>query len=296
MELHKYRNLLLRSRLFRSIREFFYRNEFVEVETPVKIAAPAPEEYIESVRSESEFLRTSPELAMKVLLSEGMNRIFQIGSCFRANESGHRHREEFTMLEFYAVGMEYREQARFTAAFIRNAAEELFQRRTIRYRDTEIDLGRFEFVTVDEAFRRFAGISAAEAARLDRFDEIMVTKIEPNLGRDRLTFLCDYPADRASLARLREDDPSVAERWELYIAGLELANAFGELTDPVEQKARFRAALEFRARAGMHPYPEATEFFAALDAGLPQSSGCAMGLDRLCMIFCDTDDIGDVRA
>lgn len=160
MELHKYRNLLLRSRLFRSIREFFYRNEFVEVETPVKIAAPAPEEYIESVRSESEFLRTSPELAMKVLLSEGMNRIFQIGSCFRANESGRRHREEFTMLEFYAVGMEYREQARFTAAFIRNAAEELFQRRTIRYRDTEIDLGRFEFVTVDEAFRRFAGISA----------------------------------------------------------------------------------------------------------------------------------------
>ncbi len=296
MELHRYRNLLLRSRLFRSIRESFYRSGFVEVETPVRIAAPAPEEYIESVRSESEFLRTSPELAMKVLLSEGMARIFQIGSCFRAGESGRRHREEFTMLEFYAAGMEYREQARFTAAFIRGAANELFQSETISYQGDKIDLSRYEFVTVDEAFHAYAGISAAEAERLDRFDEIMVTKIEPRLGWGKLTFLCDYPAGRASLARLREEDPSVAERWELYIGGIELANAFGELTDPVEQKARFRAAQEFRARAGMHPYPEATEFFAALDRGLPQSSGCAMGLDRLCMIFCDASDIADVRA
>ena len=98
------------------------------------------------------------------------------------------------------------------------------------------------------------------------------------------------------LARLRADDPGVAERWELYISGLELANAFGELTDAVEQRARFRAAREFRARAGMHEYPEPVEFFAALERGLPVSSGCALGLDRLCMIFTDSADIGEVRA
>ncbi len=292
----KIKNLQLRSGLFRSIRNYFYEHGFIEVETPVKIHAPAPEEFIESVRSEGDFLRTSPELAMKVLLSEGMEKIFQIGSCFRANESGRRHREEFTMLEFYQRGMEYREQALFTAGYIVQAAKELLGTTRIIYQGNAIDLEKTEFITVKEAFCRYAGCSADEARKNDMFDELMVTKIEPQLGRDGLTFLCDYPADCASLARLRKDDPTVAERWELYIAGLELANAFGELTDPAEQKARFKAALAYRASQGMHAYPEPTEFYAALDRGLPQSSGCAMGLDRLTMIFCDTADIADVRA
>ena len=292
----KIRNLQLRSDLFRSIRNYFYDHGFIEVETPVKIHAPAPEEFIESVRSEGDFLRTSPELAMKVLLSEGMEKIFQIGSCFRANEFGRRHREEFTMLEFYQRGMEYRDQALFTAGYITEAARKLFGTTRITYQGREIDLAEIEFITVEEAFVRYAGTSTAEAQKNDMFDELMVTKVEPQLGQDRLTFLCDYPANCASLARLRTDDPTVAERWELYIAGLELANAFGELTDPAEQKKRFKAALEYRASQGMHAYPEPLEFYAALDRGLPQSSGCAMGLDRLTMIFCDTADIADVRA
>lgn len=292
----KIANLTRRSALFRAIREYFYDRDFIEVETPVKIHAPAPEEFIESVRAEGDFLRTSPELAMKVMLADGFERIFQIGSCFRADEHGRRHREEFTMLEFYARGMEYREQAQFTAGFVAEAARRVLGGESVVYRGREVDLGSHEFITVEEAFRRYAGVSTQEAEKLDRFDELMVTKIEPELGRGRLTFLTDYPADRASLARLRADNPAVAERWELYIEGIELANAFGELTDAAEQKARFRAALEFRAAHGMHPYPEAVEFFAALDRGLPQSSGCAMGLDRLAMIFCDADDIGDVRS
>ncbi len=292
----KFAHLELRSELFRSIRNYFYDHGFIEVETPVKIHAPAPEEFIESVRSEDDFLRTSPELAMKVLLSEGMDRIFQIGSCFRANEFGRRHREEFTMLEFYEQGIGYREQALFTAGYIARAAREVLGTTRISYQGNPIDLEKVEFITVEEAFNRFAGISTAEAQKNDMFDELMVTKVEPQLGKDGLTFLCDYPANCASLARLRPDDPSVAERWELYIAGLELANAFGELTDPAEQKARFKAALAYRASQGMHAYPEPVEFFAALDRGLPQSSGCAMGLDRLTMIFCDTYDIADVRA
>lgn len=292
----KFAHLELRSELFRSIRNYFYDHGFIEVETPVKIHAPAPEEFIESVRSEDDFLRTSPELAMKVLLSEGMDRIFQIGSCFRANEFGRRHREEFTMLEFYEQGIGYREQALFTAGYIARAAREVLGTTRISYQGNPIDLEKVEFITVEEAFNRFAGISTAEAQKNDMFNELMVTKVEPQLGKDGLTFLCDYPANCASLARLRPDDPSVAERWELYIAGLELANAFGELTDPAEQKARFKAALAYRASQGMHAYPEPVEFFAALDRGLPQSSGCAMGLDRLTMIFCDTCDIADVRA
>lgn len=290
------RKLRLRSELFRSIRNFFYEHDFIEVETPVKIAAPAPEEYIESVCAEGEFLRTSPELAMKCLLGEGFSRIFQIGSCFRAGEFGRKHREEFTMLEFYASGVDYRELARLTAEFIVRACEELFGRKELIYQGEKIALDRVEFVTVREAFLKYGSMSVEEAAARDCFDEVMVTKIEPELGRGQMTFLCDYPADRASLARLRADDPGVAERWELYISGLELANAFGELTDAVEQRARFRAAREFRARAGMHEYPEPVEFFAALERGLPVSSGCALGLDRLCMIFTDSADIGEVRA
>ena len=296
MNEEKRRNLRLRSELFRAIRECFYRARYLEVETPVKIHAPAPEEYIESVRSEEDFLRTSPELAMKVLLADGMERIFQIGACFRANESGRKHREEFTMLEYYCRGMEYRELAEFTAGFIRDAAKQVLGATRIEYDGRPVDLGRHEFVTVEEAFRRYAGCTAAEAEAADRFDELMVTKIEPELGNGKLTFLCDYPSNRASLARLKKSDPATAERWELYIAGIELANAFGELTDAIEQKERFRAALKFRADAGMHPYPEPEEFFTALERGLPESSGSAMGLDRLTMVFCNATDIGQVRA
>lgn len=130
----KIANLTRRSALFRAIREYFYDRDFIEVETPVKIHAPAPEEFIESVRAEGDFLRTSPELAMKVMLADGFERIFQIGSCFRADEHGRRHREEFTMLEFYARGMEYREQAQFTAGFVAEAARRVLGGESVVYR------------------------------------------------------------------------------------------------------------------------------------------------------------------
>lgn len=276
--------LAQRSEFLRAMREFFYAAGFIEVETPVKIHAPAPEEYIESVRSEGDFLRTSPELAMKVLLSQGCEKIFQIGSCFRANEHGRKHLEEFTMLEFYAVNWDYRQLAEFTAAMLNSAA------------GNNPIFSSYDFITVDEAFKRYAGVSAFEADKDDTFDELMVTKVEPNLGREGLTFLMDYPASRASLSRLSAADPKVAERWELYRNGLELANAFGELTDGAEQRRRFEAALKFRAENNMHPYPEPVEFYAALDKGLPRSSGCAIGVDRLLMLLCNAEDIRDVRA
>ena len=276
--------LAQRSEFLRAMREFFYAAGFIEVETPVKIHAPAPEEYIESVQSEDDFLRTSPELAMKVLLSQGCEKIFQIGSCFRANEHGRKHLEEFTMLEFYAVKWDYRQLAEFTAAMLKSAA------------GNNPVFSSHDFITVDEAFRRYAGVSAFEADADDSFDELMVTKVEPNLGTEGLTFLMDYPASRASLSRLSAANPKVAERWELYRNGLELANAFGELTDGVEQRKRFEAANKFRAANNMHAYPEPVEFYAALDTGLPESSGCAIGVDRLLMLLCNENDIRNVRA
>ena len=276
--------LAQRSEFLRALREFFYAAGFMEVETPVKIHAPAPEEYIESVQSEGDFLRTSPELAMKVLLSQGCEKIFQIGSCFRANEKGRKHLEEFTMLEFYVAGWDYRKLAEFTAAMLKSAA------------GTNPVFSSHDFITVDEAFRRYAGVSAFEADKDDTFDELMVTKVEPNLGLEGLTFLMDYPASRASLSRISARDPKVAERWELYRNGLELANAFGELTDGAEQRRRFEAANKFRAENNMHAYPEPVEFYAALDRGLPESSGCAIGVDRLLMLLCNASDIRDVRA
>ena len=157
----KMRNLRLRSELFRAIRDCFYRAGYLEVETPVKIHAPAPEEYIESVRAEKDFLRTSPELAMKVLLADGMEKIFQIGPCFRANESGRRHREEFTMLEYYSRGTGYRELAEFTAGFVAEAAERVLGSTRIEYGGKQIDLSAYEFVTVDDAFRLHAGCTAS---------------------------------------------------------------------------------------------------------------------------------------
>ena len=276
--------LAQRSEFLRAMREFFYAAGFIEVETPVKIHAPAPEEYIESVQSEGDFLRTSPELAMKVLLSQGCEKIFQIGSCFRANEKGRKHLEEFTMLEFYAAGWDYRKLAEFTAAMLKSAA------------GNNPVFSSHDFITVDEAFRRYAEISAFEADKDDTFDELMVTKVEPNLGLEGLTFLMDYPASRASLSRISARDPQVAERWELYRNGLELANAFGELTDGAEQRRRFEAANKFRAENNMHTYPEPVEFYAALDRGLPESSGCAIGVDRLLMLLCNASDIREVRA
>ncbi|MBO5667613.1 MAG: EF-P lysine aminoacylase GenX [Lentisphaeria bacterium] len=287
-------NFKLRSDLQKALRNAFYSAKFLEVATAVKIPAPAPEEYIESVPCQGGFLRTSPELAMKRMLCAGMERIFQFGPAFRAEESGRKHREEFTILEYYAAGWDYRQLAQFTSRMLVSAALEMFGKTQISYQGRVIDLWRHNFITVDEAFCKYAGKSVFEADADGSFDELMVLKVEPELGRDCPEFLIDYPANRASLSRLSKNDPRVAERWELYIRGMELGNAFGELTDAAEQRKRFAEALQFRAEQGMLAYPEATDFLEALERGMPESSGCAIGFDRLCMIFCDAYDIADV--
>ena len=282
-----------RAALAAGLRRFFAAENFLEVTTPSLIAAPAQEEYIETVAAADGFLRPSPEMEMKILLAAGYERMYQLGPCWRVDEFGRRHRREFTMLEYYAAGWDYKKLFDFTAAMFAAAARELDGSNVIRYQGKPVDLSptAAEIITVEEAFRQYAGCSSSDGD----FDEIMVTKIEPKLGDGRLTCLTDYPADRAALARRKSGNPAVAERWELYIGGMELANAFSELTDESEQRRRFAAAAQVRADGGLQKYPEAEDFFAALHAGLPEAAGCAIGFDRLAMIFCNADDIADVQ-
>ena len=269
-----------RARVLREIRAFFDARGFTEVETPVRIPAPAPEPHIDCPASGDWFLRASPELQMKKLLAVGMERIYQIGPCFRAGEKGRRHSPEFTMLEWYRANADYLDIAR--------DAEELLAE-ILRPR-LSAALPR---VTVREAYLRWAGWDPVETWDQDRFDFDMATKIEQNLPKEPL-FLIDYPAHAASLARLKADDPRVAERWELYVDGIELANAFTELTDPVEQQRRFELAREERRALGEADYPLDEEFLDAL-AQMPPSGGVALGVDRLVMLACGASSIADVQ-
>lgn len=282
--------------MLNALRRSFFVHNFLEVTTPSLIPAPAQEEYIETIATGYGFLRPSPELEMKALLSAGYERIYQIGPCWRAEEHGRRHRTEFTMLEYYVKGFDYQKLQEFTTALIAEAALLVNGSYELIYQDEKISLAPedAEVITVEEAFQKYGRCSMSEATKQDIFDEVMVVDIEPNLGRGHLTYLTDYPADRAALARRKSSNPAFAERWELYISGLELANAFGELTDAQEQKERFKAAANFRASQNMNAYPDPELFYAALDAGLPECSGNALGVDRLAMIFCNRDDIGDI--
>ena len=289
------KNLRLRTALKNAMRDFFDRQDFLEVETPTRIAGPAPEEYIDCIEASGKFLRPSPELEMKVLLANGYEKIYQFGPCFRAGEHGWKHREEFTMLEYYMLHNDYKTLMHFTTQLITGALKKVLQKNTLTFHGELIDLdAEPEVITVDEAFKRYTSVDMFEADKLDCFDELMVTKIEPQLGRGRLTYLTDYPANRASLAQLSKSNPLVAERWELYIAGVELANAYGELTDGAEQLARFEASREFRRKRGAAEYGEPAAFNDVLRRNaLPCCTGSALGFDRLVMIALDADDIAE---
>ena len=281
--------LEIRARVLRQLRAFFDVRGFVEVETPVRIAAPAPEPHIDcpaaiarpdaAALARPTFLRASPELQMKKLLAAGLTRIYQIGPCFREGERGRRHSPEFTMLEWYRASADYLD--------ILADMEALFA----EILDLKGFNGlKFERITVREAYQRWAGWDPFAKWNAERFDFDMATKIEPNLPSGPV-FLMDYPPQAASLAKLRGN---VAERWELYVNGLELANAFTELTDPDEQRRRFEEARAERRRLAEADYPLDEEFLDAL-ARMPPAGGVALGVDRLVMLVCGVDDIAMVR-
>ncbi len=287
--------LAMRSGLVAAIRSYFQGNGFLEVDTPLVIDAPAPEEYIEAPTGGGGFLRTSPELQMKCMLAAGYDKIFQLGPCFRKNEFGRQHRPEFTMLEWYESGVDYMRLAEFTESMLRAVCQNLTGGTTVTFREQEIDFSKkWNYITVAEAFLSYAGVDMNQALADDSFDELMVVKIEPELGKSVPTFLMDYPSERAALSRRKASEPAVSERWELYIAGLELANAFSELTDLPEQRSRFEHSRRERAATGYTDYPWPVDFFAALDYGMPESAGCALGVDRLAMVFTGAEDIAEV--
>ena len=288
--------LKLRAAMIQAIRRFFLDHGFLEVETPIRIPAPAPESHIDAVASGEWYLQTSPELCMKRLLAAGYPKIFQICRCFRAGERGGRHLPEFTLLEWYRAGTDYRILMDDCELLIARAAQDLGLGCAVTWQGRRIDLSSgWERLTVREAFARYASLTAEEALKRDRFEETMVCEIEPHLGGERPVFLYEYPASQGALARVKAEDPAVAERFELYIAGVELANAFSELTDAVEQRRRFEEVSRDRRRNNCPVTPMPERFLTALSQ-MPPSAGIALGVDRLGMILADQAEIDAVVA
>jgi len=285
-----------RAHILQGIRRFFIEKGYLEVETPHRIPAPAPESHIDAIPSNSWFLHTSPELCMKRMMAAGYEKIFQICRCWREKERGSLHLPEFSVLEWYRAGGDYHSVMEECEELIRFVARAIGLSEKIVFRGHEIDLCEpWERISVNEAFRRYSKISMTGALQQKLFDEAMVQEIEPSLGVERPIFIYDYPAQRGALARLKREDPTVAERFELYIGGFELANGFSELIDSVEQRERFRIENRNRQSLGKPIYSMPEKFLAELDNMSP-SSGIALGVDRLVMVFLDVETIDEVVA
>jgi lysyl-tRNA synthetase class 2 len=321
--------LLLRNRIKAAARAFFDRHDFIEVDAAALQVSPGNETHLSAfatteIRPDATaaplYLHTSPEFACKKLLAAGEQRIFSLGPVWRNRERGALHHPEFTMLEWYRVGESYESLMEDCASLLRLAAEQAGTAR-FSFRGREADpLAEPERLTVADAFQRHAGIdllptvtangttdrdrlnaalvkaglrTAPDDSWTDLYSRVMVECVEPNLGMGRATVLYEYPISEAALARPAPHDPRVAERFELYCCGVELANGFGELTDPVEQRARFEADMDEKERIYGERYPLDEDFLAAL-AIMPDASGVALGFDRLVMLAAGAARIEDV--
>ena len=309
--------LMARSAITRAVRGWFDEQGFAEVETAILQISPGNETHLHAPRTElirsdgsraTRYLRTSPEFAAKKLLAAGETKIFEFARVFRDRERGDLHLPEFTMLEWYRANAGYDAIMADTIVVIAHAAQATGIGRFAFRGKTADPFAEPELLTVAAAFTQFAGIdllatiaggegdraalAAAAAGRVripdddtwsDIFSKVLVEHVEPNLGQGRLTVLFEYPAPEAALARAKSSDPRVAERFEVYACGVELANGFGELTDADEQRRRFAAAMDEKARRYGERYPLDEEFLAAV-AAMPEASGVALGFDRLVML------------
>ncbi|GMR24616.1 MAG: elongation factor P--(R)-beta-lysine ligase [Acidobacteriota bacterium] len=292
--------LRLRAELLARIRGFFDSRGVLEVETPVLGQRTVTDPYIESIRAGNLFLQTSPEYAMKRLLAAGSGPIFQICKAFRAEESGSRHNPEFTMLEWYRPGFDHHDLMDEVALLLKDVVgagdaeretyEVVFQRH-VGSNPHEADAAELE--RAGSAL----GVSIATTSSLSREDWLnllMAQVIEPKLGQKAPIFVYDYPADLAALARIRPGEPPVAERFEVYFRGTELANGYHELTDAREQRERFRRDIEKRRAMGYDDVEPDERLLRALEAGVPASAGVALGLDRLVMVAASARSLRDV--
>jgi lysyl-tRNA synthetase class 2 len=309
--------LAARSAITRAVRAWFDEQGFVEVETGILQVSPGNETHLHAPRTElsladgkraTRYLRTSPEFACKKLLAAGEQKIFELARVFRDRERGDLHLPEFTMLEWYRAKASYDAVMADSVVVIAHAAQATgIGRFSFRGRIAD-PFAEPELLTVAAAFERFAGIdllstvadgkgdrdslAAAAKARVritdddswsDIFSKVLVEQVEPNLGQGRLTVLFEYPVPEAALARAKQSDPRVAERFEIYACGVELANGFGELTDAREQRHRFTQAMDEKQRRYGERYPLDEEFLDAV-AVMPEASGVALGFDRLVML------------
>jgi len=273
-----------------AVRAFFVERGFLEVSTPLRVPAPGVDFHVDAIGASGQYLITSPELEMKRLLVGGMPRIFQLARVARADEQGPLHAPEFSMLEWYRAFSGLEDVLGDTEALVRSVVrslageDEVF---VLGSRKVSVK-GPFERLTVREAFQRYADVK--DAARLaardeDRYFELLVSRVEPALAQHaRPVFLTHYPISQAALSRPHAADPTVAERAELYFGGVELCNAYGELTDPREQRRRFVSEAKRRKALKRPVYPLDERFLASLVEGMPPSAGNALGFDRLVMV------------
>ncbi|MGD9979729.1 MAG: EF-P lysine aminoacylase EpmA [Hyphomonadaceae bacterium] len=280
-----------RTAILRAVREWFWAQGFAEAEPAMLAMSPGAETHIDAFEVGDRFLHTSPEFAMKKLLAAGERKLFFLGKTWRRGESGPLHAEEFTMIEWYRADAPYEAIMDDCVDIVRVAARAAGAE-ALRWRDKSCDpFTAAERITVREAFAQLCPVPMPSDS--DAFSAALVRHVEPQLGDGALTLLTEYPIGEAALARRCAQDASVAERFELYACGIELANGFGELTDPVEQRARLVAAMDEKHKRYGRRWPIDEDFLAAL-AQMPSSSGVAMGFDRLVMLTIGARHINDV--
>ena len=302
--------LRLRAEILAKIRAFFAERDVLEVETPLLASAPVTDPHLQALSCRYRgpgaddgrdlFLQTSPEFAMKRLLAAGSGPIYQLCKAVRDGEAGRRHNPEFTILEWYRPGWDHHR--------LMGEVDELLA--------AVLGTRSGERITYGEAFARYANIdphnesdeglrsrvadlgvpSADQLTRDDLLDLVLTHIVEPKLGHCQPTFIHDYPASQAALARVREGSPALAERFEVFVEGVELANGYHELTDPAVQRQRFEADLAARREAGLLEVPVDERLLSALEHGLPECAGVALGIDRLVMLAAGTREISEVLA
>lgn len=308
-----YAALRLRARLYARVREFFAERAVLEVETPVLSAAGNTDPNIESFNTRFSghvdagaalrWLRTSSEFAQKRLLAAGVGDHYELGRVFRNGEAGRRHNPEFTMLEWYRVGWNHRRLADETIELV-NAALALVDRRAgvekTTYRELFFSTLGIDPLTAAETDLQGAlgevKVDGEGLSRDDWLDLLLTHRIQPRFPADRITVIDDYPATQCALAKIRAGDPPVAERFELYLGTQELANGYHELTDAVEQRARFERDNQRRRERGLGEVPIDANLLASITRGMPDCAGVALGVERLLMAMAGTDDIRDVLA
>lgn len=310
-------NLRLRHRILRAVRDYFNSQDFLEVQTPVRVKVPNPEHHFRPIGSESGWLSTSPEFQMKRLLVGGLERIYQITPCFRGKESGTLHNPEFHMLEWYRAWERLEDVVEDMQQVVFQSAQTSpnMEGGKLVYGENRIDLTPpWPQHSVNECFKQHLGLNLGDllngpllkqaameqgfGRELQDYDDgfeavfhRLWNLIEPRLGLRQPLIVYDWPAQQASLAQLRSDDPRWAERAELYIAGMELANGFGELTDPNQQRKRFEQENEIRLSLGLETFALDEAFLCSLQEGMPPSAGMALGVERLVMLLGNLTDI-----